>query len=196
MARFCTECGKEIAEGVAFCTECGTKAPAEPPVQPKRQTVRPIPQPSAHPKPQSPAMPVKAERGDADTIVGTGSFFGILFLCGIPLLGLIISIVIAIAAKNRNRKNLAKAMILWNVIGLVLAGLLVLVIHLISGPLMEFINQQLGGIMGELGGEAGIGGMLDQFGEFSEILELLKNGGFEGMEGLEGLENLKDLPVQ
>jgi len=141
-------------------------------------------------------MPVKAERGDADTIVGTGSFFGILFLCGIPLLGLIISIVIAIAAKNRNRKNLAKAMILWNVIGLVLAGLLVLVIHLISGPLMEFINQQLGGIMGELGGEAGIGGMLDQFGEFSEILELLKNGGFEGMEGLEGLENLKDLPVQ
>ncbi len=27
MAIFCTNCGKEIAEGVAFCTECGTKAP-------------------------------------------------------------------------------------------------------------------------------------------------------------------------
>ena len=30
MAKFCTECGKEIAQGVAFCTECGTKAPADP----------------------------------------------------------------------------------------------------------------------------------------------------------------------
>ena len=28
MAKFCTECGKEIKEGVAFCTECGTKLPA------------------------------------------------------------------------------------------------------------------------------------------------------------------------
>ena len=30
MAKFCTECGKEIADGVAFCTECGAKAPADP----------------------------------------------------------------------------------------------------------------------------------------------------------------------
>ena len=30
MEKFCTECGKEIADGVAFCTECGTKAPADP----------------------------------------------------------------------------------------------------------------------------------------------------------------------
>lgn len=29
MAKFCTNCGKEIPDGVAFCTECGTKAPAE-----------------------------------------------------------------------------------------------------------------------------------------------------------------------
>ncbi len=29
MAKFCTECGKEIAAGVAFCTECGAKAPAD-----------------------------------------------------------------------------------------------------------------------------------------------------------------------
>ena len=29
MARFCTACGKDIPDGVAFCTECGTKAPAD-----------------------------------------------------------------------------------------------------------------------------------------------------------------------
>ena len=27
MAKFCTNCGKDIPEGIAFCTECGTKAP-------------------------------------------------------------------------------------------------------------------------------------------------------------------------
>ncbi len=31
MAKICTECGKEIPDGVAFCTECGTKAPADTP---------------------------------------------------------------------------------------------------------------------------------------------------------------------
>ena len=30
MAKFCTECGKEIADGVSFCTECGAKAPDTP----------------------------------------------------------------------------------------------------------------------------------------------------------------------
>lgn len=30
MVRFCTNCGKEIADGIAFCTECGTPTPAEP----------------------------------------------------------------------------------------------------------------------------------------------------------------------
>ena len=29
MARFCTVCGKDIPDGVAFCTECGAKAPAD-----------------------------------------------------------------------------------------------------------------------------------------------------------------------
>ena len=29
MAKFCTECGKEIAADVAFCTECGAKTPSD-----------------------------------------------------------------------------------------------------------------------------------------------------------------------
>ena len=32
----CTNCGKEIADGVAFCTECGTKAPADTPQEAQR----------------------------------------------------------------------------------------------------------------------------------------------------------------
>lgn len=29
MAKFCTECGREIADGIAFCTECGAPAPKD-----------------------------------------------------------------------------------------------------------------------------------------------------------------------
>ncbi len=38
MARFCTNCGTEIPDGIAFCTECGTKAPAtvQPGIEPKQ----------------------------------------------------------------------------------------------------------------------------------------------------------------
>jgi len=63
MAKFCTNCGKEIADGVAFCTECGTPAPADTPQQaPKpqetatEQTIQaPNPQTSAQPAPEAPS---------------------------------------------------------------------------------------------------------------------------------------------
>lgn len=77
MSRFCTNCGKEIADGIAFCTECGTPAPAEKPklpdekmpektpsagggapmreppeVTPMQQTYQPQPQPAYQPPQQ------------------------------------------------------------------------------------------------------------------------------------------------
>ena len=38
MARFCTECGKELPDGVAFCTECGAKVYVKPKAK-KSETV-------------------------------------------------------------------------------------------------------------------------------------------------------------
>lgn len=41
MAKICTQCGKEIPEGVMFCTECGAKAPEaapQPTPQPQQET--------------------------------------------------------------------------------------------------------------------------------------------------------------
>ena len=31
MAKFCTECGSEIRNGIAFCTNCGAKAERDTP---------------------------------------------------------------------------------------------------------------------------------------------------------------------
>ena len=65
MAKFCTECGKEIRDGIAFCTECGTKAPAEPEInaiQPASEAEQPEQPPVATPaasiQPQQPPVVV------------------------------------------------------------------------------------------------------------------------------------------
>ena len=41
MARFCTACGKDIPDGVAFCTECGAKAPANNETEVKKENSAP-----------------------------------------------------------------------------------------------------------------------------------------------------------
>ncbi len=66
MAKFCTNCGKEIPDNIAFCTECGAKAPEAPPQAPVSEqpakveeqkapeTVQPV---TAAPPPQTPPPP-------------------------------------------------------------------------------------------------------------------------------------------
>ena len=47
MAKFCTNCGKELPEGAAFCTGCGARV----------QEAGPAPEPAAEPAPQAAAEP-------------------------------------------------------------------------------------------------------------------------------------------
>lgn len=70
MSRFCTNCGNEISDGMAFCTECGTKAPEQvsaPQPTNEAKTVAETPQSQQQAQPQStpqtqptqPAQPVQ-----------------------------------------------------------------------------------------------------------------------------------------
>ena len=58
MAKFCTNCGKEIAESTAFCTECGTKSPADTPQETQRPQATAAEQtaqaPDTQPAPEAP----------------------------------------------------------------------------------------------------------------------------------------------
>ena len=97
MAKFCTECGSEIRDGIAFCTNCGAKAEQDiptPQVMPEMQpSTRPVPQPAAPPVPQyTPAPQAKAEI-PADKTVSTGTFFGLMFLFSLPILGWLICLI-------------------------------------------------------------------------------------------------------
>ena len=196
MAKFCTGCGREIADGVAFCTECGTPAPADTPQQaPKpqetatEQTIQaPNPQTSAQPAPEAPSeqaaptqtaftpppQPEPARQQQTYTqsayqspapareskVVGTGAFFGLIFLFAIPVIGWLACLIMAFASKNKNIKHYARAMLIWIVIGLVFAVIGYFVFRWLGGALMDYINQATDGAIGEWGD------ILEQFKQF------------------------------
>ena len=155
MAKFCTECGKEIADGVAFCTECGAKTPAttaakaetvtdnavQPQTQPQQTYQQPTPQQTVVQTPT--AEPVSK-------VVGTGTYFALMLLYALPIIGIISVIVMASKAKNKNIKNFAKANLIWAIIAVILSISVVVGIIALGNSFMEYIRQALEGSLGDL----------------------------------------------
>ena len=155
MAKFCTECGKEIADGVAFCTECGAKAPettankadtvTNNAVQPQTQTQQTYQQPILQQKVvQTPAAEPVSK------VVGTGTYFALMLLYAIPIIGIISVIVMASKAKNKNIKNFAKANLIWAIIVVILSISVIVVIVALGNSFMEYIRQVLEGSLADL----------------------------------------------
>ena len=182
MAKFCTECGSEIRDGIAFCTNCGAKAEQDiptPQVMPEMQpSTKPVPQPAAPPAPQyTPAPQAKAEI-PADKTVSTGTFFGLMFLFSLPILGWLICLIMAFASKNKNIKHFARAMLIWLIIALVIGALVGLAVNALLNSVTPYLEEA----MGELG-------QIGSSGDLGELTELIEQfGSLGGMMGkLEGM---------
>ncbi len=168
MAKFCTECGKEIANGVAFCTECGTQAPADP-VTEMSETVTEVKEtkvktPAVHTAPaqnnyQAPqqTQPVyqqplitQATPDSTSKVVGTGAYFGLMFLFALPIIGILSVVIMSFAAKNKNIKHFAKANLIWAIIAFVLFIAAIIGIIALGNSLLEYIKQALEDSLGDL----------------------------------------------
>ncbi len=161
MERFCTNCGKEIPDGIAFCTECGTKAPeqasAPQPVN-EPSTVAETPQPQPAPQVQyTPPTPVAqpasfapADEKKSDT-VGTAYYFFMQLLFSIPIIGLIVCIITMSSGNNQSKKNFSKAYLIWLIIGIVLSIVGIIALISVGNSFMDYINSQLGGEYGNIG---------------------------------------------
>ena len=183
MAKFCTECGKEIADGVAFCTECGTKAPADPAtattetvIEAKDTKVEP---PVVH---TPPAQSYQAQQtytqpapDPTSKVVGTGAYFGLMLLFALPIIGLIACIIMAFAPKNKNIKHFARAMLIWMVIAIVLIGILVALLSVLANTLMDFIKESIGGEFSNWGD------IFSNLGDPEGLAEQFQNGSLEGL---------------
>lgn len=135
----CKNCGKEISPGVAFCTECG---------KPIQKTDKVIHATSTHqPIYQHPTQPVAVTDSP---VVSTGTFFGLMFLFAIPVIGWIVCIIMSFAAKNKNKKHFAKAMLIWLIIGLIFSVISYFVFRWLGSTLIDYINSEAGGQFGDL----------------------------------------------
>ena len=167
MARFCTGCGSELREGVAFCTECGAKA--EQPVSQQPPVSQSIPQSV----PQPAAQPVPAAE-DPNQVVGTGAYFGMMLLFALPVIGWIACIIMAFAPKNENVRHFARANLIWLIIALLIAGLLSLAVSALVEFVTPYIEQINAGDFSGLGDLGEYAEIFEQFGDLKDILEGLE----------------------
>ena len=175
MAKFCTACGGELQEGIAFCTHCGAKAgQAAPNSQmpqmqpPSRSTAQAATRPAPQPAREQPQ----------DNAVGTGAFFGLILLFSLPVIGWLVCIILAFSAKNRNIRNFSRAMLIWLVIALVIGIVAGFAVKALVSSVTGYLEQTAGelGILGSAG-DLGQLGELGNLGELSGLLQQMENMG-------------------
>lgn len=166
MAKFCSNCGNEITGSETFCTECGTPVTSNETktLQTETDTKQESKAPQESAQPTYTASPSTVYRSqplplsEKSGIIGTGYFFGMMFLYSIPVVGWLVCIITAFVPKNETKKNFAKAMLIWLIIGLVLSVIGYFIVRGIGGMITGYINNELG----------------SQFSDLTEIFDLIK----------------------
>lgn len=205
MKKTCDVCGFEYEGNRDFCDACGTPI-ADAAGNMFHQEIPVVELKTEHKEKK--AEPVEA---DNDKVIGIATYLGLTVLFVIPVIGLIICIIMVCAAKNKNLKNYATAMLIWLVITLLAGGVFVFaafkVLKTVEKRIVSYEKQieetdklfdSLGGLGDLLENYGNIQGTMDQFeniedigdlGDLSEALEGLGDLGDLG-ESFEGIEDL------
>lgn len=134
------------------------QAAPPPPPQPPRPTPPPSPTPTYHSAsgaqaqyqgPQGgyqppPVAPVPAYKPPVnDSVMTTGNWFITILIMAIPLVGLIMMFVWAFGSEgNVNRRNFAKAALIWALVGIVLSIVFMIIISAIGASLFTQWGNQ------------------------------------------------------
>ncbi len=147
--RFCESCGAEVPEGKLHCPNCGAPTPIEEERTPSYGS-RPT-YATTYRQPggeggygrREPAYSYTAGKKPEDRVLGTGAFFGTVLLLSLPVLGLLLQIIWACGGTNStNRRNLARAYLIFSVLGLLLGALVYLAVRLYVLPLLEGVDLE------------------------------------------------------
>jgi amino acid transporter len=111
------------------------------PVQPPAQAA-PVHRTSPQPTLPSDVPP----KGSPYAVVGTGGFIGTMILFCVPVIGWIVCVIMAFAAKNRNRRNFARAMLVFLIIGVILSVALYFLFNWVADVFMEYVSEATGNI--------------------------------------------------
>lgn len=108
--------------------------PPNPPSMPYGQPYEYAPYPNSYP-------PSAIENETAP--MSTGSFLLHLFLFSIPFVGFVLELVFAFSQGNINRRNLARAYLLFQVIAIALSIFIAILIALLAAPYMNDIVSSM-----------------------------------------------------
>ncbi len=170
---FCTECGTNVPDDVKFCTACGKPMGAAPKPEPVAVGAPPpaAAQPQAVPayvlQPQQTPVPVSPPvagndapppKGSKYEPIGMGGYIGIMLLMCIPIVGQILTIVWAFGGCRKiNKRNLARAMLVFLLISIVLGVILFFVGGWVMDAATSYMNEATGS-------PDGLAGLLDLLG--------------------------------
>ncbi len=154
--RFCTVCGKAVEAAPA------PQAAAVPPPQAVAASPQPVvaapqvmaaapaaPRPAAPPAQAAPppavlppseryaAARAAPPKGGKYGVMGVGAYFGCMLLFCIPVIGWVACVVMAFSGANQNRKNFARAMLIFIVIGIALS----VALYFVSAWVLEVLVE-------------------------------------------------------
>lgn len=136
---FCESCGAELPEGKLTCPACGAAVPRtayteRTGISGSGSTIGY----NAGYASREPAYSYSQNEKKPDRVLGTGAFFGSVLLMSLPGIGLLLQIIWSLGGtRSLNRRNLARAYLIFSVIGIVLAILLVWFITETVVPLVD-----------------------------------------------------------
>lgn len=111
------------------------------PHQPQPVYAQPVQQPAVQ-QPLYASQPVAPVAVYQEEPISTGSYIGIFFLLMIPIVNLICLIIWACGGcAKRNKTNLARALLVWMLIGAVLGGLVFLAGSLLFGDTLDSLKE-------------------------------------------------------
>lgn len=167
---FCTECGTNVPDDVKFCTACGKPMGAAPQTEPVMAGASPpaasqpqsasayVSRPGQAPvyiqqpgqTPVTAGIPVVAgdaapSKGSKYEPITTGGYIGIMLLMCIPIVGQILTIVWAFGGCRKiNKRNLARAMLVFLVISIVLSVILFFIGRWVMDAATSYMSEATG----------------------------------------------------
>ena len=148
--------GQAASSQAVTAAQPGNTGFIPPPAPEPGNVSKPSPQPAPRPVNVSPQQANPATQG----VISIGGFVGMLILFSIPIIGWIICIIVSIAAKNRNRRNFARAMLIITIIMIVISVILYFVVgwiwEMFLGTIQGYIDDFTGGLFPDFGDFGGL----------------------------------------